>query len=801
MTFKQWADAGFDVIPVVPPGARISPMSKLHAAEAGKIPGRLNPYGFWTGLQGWATVPVDAALWDTWGASIGLRTKNFPAIDIDVMDEGLADEISRIAFSVLGSAPTRVGRAPKRTHLYRTDAPFKRMRLRFQREGEAAHLVEVLGDGQQFVVDGIHPGTGKPFGWDRRPDGPTDLTTTDAERAEAFLDDVATLVTALGYTVTRQGAARASGSPPPVQTELAGDLEQIREAVGLLPNTSALFPERDDYLKVGYAIRAALPEHPTEAFDLWWGWCQKWEGNENGPNDPERARQDWRRMSPPFLVGAPWLLDLARNHGFSNAQDEFNDGAVFRERPSVPPAEAPNKSGAIRFSDAWHAERFIVEHGSTVRHCERLGGWLEWDGHRWAADASGAIVDRMGAVLRAAGRHAAETLDNPVEAKSTAKFCASEKARRNTLAYAAVDRRLAVDISAFDTDPWALNTPAGIVNLRTGELHAPDPSRLFTRCTAVAPTGSPERGFPRWAAFLEEVTQGDADLQSYLRRLAGYALTGSTREHVLAFLWGPGGNGKGVFLNTLVRLAGSYASVAAMDTFTSSRFDRHPTELASLFGARLVTAQETQEGRSWDEAKVKSITGGDPITARYMRQDFFTFTPQFKLLFAGNHKPRIHNLDDAMRRRFHLVPFTVIPAVRDMDLAEKLVEEWPSILAWAIEGCLEWQRIGLAPPAVVREATEAYFIDEDPVGRWVSERTLPGPGVETRDVWTDWQIWCAEQNERPGTQRAFVQALITRGFEKWRHPATRRHGFAGVTLQVEMRGIGDPVEAGIEALL
>src|SRR5687768_16635384 len=194
-------------------------MSKLHAAEAGKIPGRLNGYGFWTGLQGWATVPVDAALWDTWGASIGLRTKNFPAIDIDVMDEDLADKISHFAFSVLGSAPTRVGRAPKRTHLYWTDQPFKRMRIRFQREGEAAHLVEVLGDGQQFVVEGIHPGTGQPFGWDRAPQVPTDLTIIRAVDVEAFMDALAEKLVEWGYTVTRSGAARASGSPPPVQTE------------------------------------------------------------------------------------------------------------------------------------------------------------------------------------------------------------------------------------------------------------------------------------------------------------------------------------------------------------------------------------------------------------------------------------------------------------------------------------------------------------------------------------------------------------------------------------------------------
>ena len=170
-------------------------------------------------------------------------------------------------------------------------------------------------------------------------------------------------------------------------------------------------------------------------------------------------------------------------------------------------------------------------------------------------------------------------------------------------------------------------------------------------------TGRP--ACPRWQRFLDQVTAGDQDLQRFLRRIAGYGLTGSTREHALFFFYGTGANGKGTFLNTLTAILGDYAKVAGMDTFTESHTDRHPTELAMLRGARIVAAQETEEGRRWAESRIKALTGGDPITARFMRQDFFTYTPQFKLLIAGNHKPGLRNIDEAIRRRFHLLPFTV----------------------------------------------------------------------------------------------------------------------------------------------
>src|SRR5262249_22650608 len=258
--------------------------------------------------------------------------------------------------------------------------------------------------------------------------------------------------------------------------------------------------------------------------------------------------------------------------------------------------------------------------------------------------------------------------------------------------FAQGDERIAVTIAYWDSDPWLLGTPGGTVDLRTGELRESRQDDGITKCTSVAPNNV---GCPLWLKFLDEATAGDQELIRFLKQWCGLCLTGVTREHALLFVYGPGGNGKSVFLNIVTNILQAYATTAAMDTFTSSNSDKHPTELAMLRGARLVTASETEEGRAWAESRIKQLTGGDRISARFMRQDFFEFAPQFKLTIIGNHKPVLHNVDDAARRRFNVVPFIRKPEKPDRELEQKLIREAPGILQWMIEGCLDWQQHGL----------------------------------------------------------------------------------------------------------
>lgn len=351
-------------------------------------------------------------------------------------------------------------------------------------------------------------------------------------------------------------------------------------------------------------------------------------------------------------------------------------------------------SGLHLFGDDALALEFTARHACALRYVAKWGSWLYWDGTRWKLEDTLKAFDFARVVAREAAVDCKKLTDK-AKIASAKTVAAIEKLAR-------ADRRHAATVDLWDAELWLLNTPGGVVDLRSGSLLPHDPRRYMTKITAVAPGGDR----PRWRKFLDEITGGNAELQSFLQRIAGYVLTGSIREHALFFFYGTGGNGKSVFLNTLTAILADYAAVAPMETFIVTQSERHPTDLAGLQGARLVTAQETERGRRWAESKIKALTGGDPIRARFMRQDFFTYLPSFKLVIAGNHRPSLSGVDAAIRRRFHLVPFTVTIANPDKDLIDKLRAEWPAILVWMIEGCLAWQREGLNPPAAVRDATE-----------------------------------------------------------------------------------------------
>jgi putative DNA primase/helicase len=248
----------------------------------------------------------------------------------------------------------------------------------------------------------------------------------------------------------------------------------------------------------------------------------------------------------------------------------------------------------------------------------------------------------------------------------------------------------------------------------------------------------------------------------------GYCLTGSTREHALFFAYGEGRNGKTTLLSTIAGMLGSYHVTAPIETFTEKSHDAHPTEIARLQGARLVTATETEEGRHWNESRIKELTGGEKIAARFMRQDFFEFTPQFKLFVGGNNKPGLRSVDTAIRRRLNLLPFEVTIPIEEVDqkLPEKLKAEWPGILANLIKGCLEWQAIGLSPPPIIVKATDEYVAGEDALGCWIKDCF-----VEDKKSWISfstlfaaWKAWAEENGEVVKSSNWFSKKMIKKGF-------------------------------------
>ncbi len=402
---------------------------------------------------------------------------------------------------------------------------------------------------------------------------------------------------------------------------------------------------------------------------------------------------------------------------------------------------------------------FAERHRGALRYCHNHGAWFEWTGSIWRRNGTSKAFH----FARELARQMAEGEDDKVRVTASKAAFAGSVER-----FARADPVFAVTSEMWDRDPWMLGTPGGVVDLRTGELRTAKPEDGITKSTAVTPAETAD--CPTWLRFLHEATNGDGEMIRFLQLWAGYSLTGDTREHALVFVFGPGGNGKSVAVNVQVGIMGDYAVTASMDVFIASSGDRHPTDLAMLRGARLVTASETEEGRQWAESRIKQLTGGDRISARFMRQDFFTFLPSFKLQIIGNHKPGLRNVDDAARRRFNLVPFVHTPAAPDRQLEEKLKAEWPGILRWAIDGCLAWQRDGLVRPASVREATAAYFADQDTFSAWLEEDCEIDKGNSWKsetsaDMFAAWTRYSRAAGEAPMTRKAFAERMQRTGAE------------------------------------
>jgi putative DNA primase/helicase len=424
------------------------------------------------------------------------------------------------------------------------------------------------------------------------------------------------------------------------------------------------------------------------------------------------------------------------------------------------------------FTDEALALRFASKHAKDLRYAAALSRWFAYTGTYWRLDDTLFAFDRA--------RHICREASAECNKGKVSNVLASAKTVSAVERLARADRKLVATIDQWDQDLMSLNTPAGRVDLHDGSLQAHNAMDFCSRITAVSPGGV----CPTWYQFLDRVTNHNGGLQAFLQRVAGYSLTGLTSEHALFFLYGLGANGKSVFLNTLAGILGDYHKTAPIETFTASSHDRHPTDLAGLRGARLVTASETEEGRRWAESRIKQMTGGDKMAARFMRGDFFEFTPQFKLVIAGNHRPGLRSVDEAIRRRFNLVPFTVQipPAERDEKLSERLKEEWPGILAWMIEGCLAWQHEGLSAPAVVTQATAEYLESEDAMSCWLEDKCDRSPQSRTSssDLFVSWKNWADAAGEPVGTQKRFSQKLEERGFQKQRS----RYGseFVGIRL-------------------
>lgn len=479
----------------------------------------------------------------------------------------------------------------------------------------------------------------------------------------------------------------------------------------------------------------------------------------------------WEHLGPQPEVLMPLLKKLAADTAAATAPPMFN------QPPPPPPPGQPTALVTGRIAQSDVAMVFAENFDGKMLYCHNTGKWYVWTGAYWKPEETRLAFQYSRELAIAFSEGAKPTEYKEVRRASFAG--AVEK-------FAQGDRRISVTAERWDRDPFLLGTPDGTLDLRTGLLRTADAVDGITRLTAVTPM----RGMPTplWTKFLLETFTGDdcAGLIHFIQQWFGYCLTGDIREHALWFGFGDGGNGKGVLLNTIRGILKDYAVAAAMATFTASKWEQHSTELAMLKGSRIVTASETEKGRAWAESRIKQITGGDPVTARFMRQNFFTFSPEFKLTLIGNHKPLLRGVDDAVRRRFNLVPFMNKPVVVDRQLEARLRPEWPGILAWLVEGCLNWQQNGLIRPVSVTKATEGYFEDQDITGQWLADCCEVRPGTVIAEtsmaLFSSWKHFAEEAGEYPGNRKAFTTELMRRGFEAFRRGKENTRCIRGIKL-------------------
>jgi len=690
-------------------------------------------------LKGWQSAPrekIEQALeWASTG-NVGLRTGRIS--EVVAID---ADPGADLGPLNLPDTVTALTGRPGAKHLYFChDGPLGNS------SGRLGPHIDVKADGGQVVFAGsVHPETGVVYAW-AEGHSPADIQL--AELPAHILE-----------LLHKPEPPKPSGPPPAVKPGRTREERYAAQALRLELNNihSAVEGARNDMLnKAAFNLGTLIG-----------GGCL----------DRSEAEESLRQAAMTVGLGQTEALATIRSGIESGIKQPRQPGtqmdvhAASAQSPGKPDPVPRLPAGRFALDLYGNANRFVYLFGQDVHWCDQHGKWYVWNGKCWKADATREIYVMAERTIVALVQECRD-LEEDAATKWASKCSRDAKPAREMLEV--VKHRRAVPVEAMDQHPWLLGADNGVIDLRTGKLLPHDRKYLIT---SLSPARyEPDAQCPRWMKFLGEIMAGNEAMIEALQRLAGYFLTGDISVQILPILFGPGANGKNVFLDTLVGIMGPYAEEAPDGLITVRQGDEHPTEIADLHGKRLVVASETEEGRKMRIGLVKKITGNRYLKGRFMRCDYFQFERTHKTVLVTNNRPIVTEPSNAIWRRLRLIPFTVtIPeAKQDKHLTDKLVGEWPGILAWAVRGCLDWQKrqCDLAFPEAVQRATEDYRADSDHVGDFIAEccvdwREHPEQGMRTpkERVYLAYCAWCKSVGEDVLTRNAFNSRMRIHGFE------------------------------------
>jgi P4 family phage/plasmid primase-like protien len=718
--------------------------------------------------------------------NVGLLAARFPAIDCDVTDKDLSRRIYVIARDMFGAeTPMRIGLMPKWLMPFRAGEKMTKRKLEFTTAAGEKHAVEVLATGQQYVIQGIHPDTKKPYKWAVPLVAVEELPELTKDRVTEFFAEVTEKLESCGCTITSDTTAADRVNVDPEQL-YAPSLDTLRSAVEAIVNSPDV--PREAYVSIGHAIKGATPaEHDAEGLDIFLEWALR------GPSeDAERPTEFWNGIRRDNISnGWDLVRKAAALQGWNDAPAAVEQAQQeFEPVVEYDPDEAPEMPLTLgQAGEDSELNNYIVERTTDVL-CTGNKDWFMWDGRRWLEDPREFAFDYLSKFLR--NIQAALRVKYPQPDRTGA---ITMKSLGSTSKISSVFKQFGADMRMFKpreemNDPVAncfvLCTPGGVHNLRSGICIPHSQKDYITQVTKVEPATS---------------CAGDEQLLGYVQSVLGSALTADTSDRLIWFLTGESGSGKSTLLKHVHAILGDYAGVIPQGALIHGDAAAHTSAVAGFRDRRFLHGSEIDRGHKWNVGLLKSITGNEVITARRMYREYEEFNVVGKIIIAGNETPTLPNVDSAMKRRLRIIPFTA-PDEPDIDLDAKIEAEYPAILAWMMEGARKWSEHGYPHCEVVSQTTSEYFVDEDIITQFRDATFLVTGSkdhfVTTKDLFALWEQYTTTQQRRDlgVTQASTLVKPIEASDDRInkarpRVDGVQLRGLSGLSLRVDVLELAD----------